>query len=162
MKGRKTLCTVALRKRLCDALARGHTIKTSCGLCGCSERSFFDWCQKDSAFFAATQRARTEGKVQIIDSILLNEDWRAKAWYLERCYASEFARTEPRVIVIEREPQPVASAQPQSDTCVKWMQTRGGELPLSAEQLAYIARVREALPTQQNSFSNGECESNEA
>jgi hypothetical protein len=141
MKGRKKLCTPSLRKRICDLLARGHTIKTSCGLCGCSERSFFDWCDKDSAFFAATQRARTEGKVRIIDSILSSPDWRAKAWYLERCYSSEFARTEPRIIVVEREREP-ASDRPTEAQTVKWMRTQGDDLPLSAEQLAYIARVR--------------------
>ena len=36
--------------------------------------------------------------MRIVDSILADKDWRARAWYLERCYPEEFGRSEMRVI----------------------------------------------------------------
>lgn len=107
MKGRKTLFTTALRKHICDLLARGHTIKTTCGACGISERAYHGHCAKDAAFLAATQRARFDGRVKIVSSILDDKDWRARAWYLERCYPEEFGRTAERPAAVEREPEPL-------------------------------------------------------
>jgi hypothetical protein len=92
-RGRKTLLTTALRKRVFEMLRRGHTIKTTCGTLGFSERSFHDYCAKDPAFLAATQRARAIGRMRIVDSILADRDWRSKAWYLERTASDgHFAR----------------------------------------------------------------------
>jgi hypothetical protein len=95
-RGQKTLLTPALRKRLTRFLSKGHTIKASCEACGHSERSYFDWCNKDASFLAATLRARTAGKIKIVESILVDKDWRARAWYLERCFPAEFGRTKER------------------------------------------------------------------
>ena len=77
-------------------LRRGHTVGTTCGAVGISERSFFDYCAKDAAFLAATQRARAQGRVRIVDSILNDRDWRGKSWYLERTAPGEFGRVEER------------------------------------------------------------------
>jgi hypothetical protein len=79
----------------------GHTLKTSCGACGFSERSFHDYCAKNPAFLAATQHARAAGRVKIVDSILADKDWRAKAWYLERTDPASFGRTAERALPVE-------------------------------------------------------------
>jgi hypothetical protein len=97
-RGRKTLLTAAMRERIIEMLERGHTIKITAGALGFSERVYFEWCQKDSAFAAASLRARATGRMQLVDSILADKDWRARAWYLERCYPEEFGRSEMRVI----------------------------------------------------------------
>ncbi len=60
-RGRATLLTPALKKRICAMLERGHTIMDS-------------------------------------------DDWRAKAWYLERTDPEQYARTEERPIVIQSPP----------------------------------------------------------
>jgi hypothetical protein len=72
--------------------------RTTCGATGISERSFHDYCAKDAAFLAATQRARAQGRVRIVDSILDDRDWPGKAWYLERT-AAEFARVAERPLL---------------------------------------------------------------
>jgi hypothetical protein len=87
---RKTLLTAAPRKRVFEMLQRGHTIKTS-GALGFSERAYHEWCQKDTSFAAQSLRARATGRMRIVDSILADKDWRARAWYLERCYPAEFS-----------------------------------------------------------------------
>lgn len=103
-RGRPTLLTSALKKRICEMLERGHTVKTTVAVCGISPRCYHDHCEQDAAFFAATQRARACGRARIAESILDSDDWRAKAWYLERTDPEQYARTEERQIVIQRPP----------------------------------------------------------
>jgi hypothetical protein len=69
---------------------------TTCGAVGISEGSYLDYCAKDGAFFAATQRARAVGRVRIVQSILDDRDWKGKAWFLERTAPREFGRTVER------------------------------------------------------------------
>jgi hypothetical protein len=127
-------------------LERGHTIKITTAALGFSERAYHEWCQKDSSFAAQSLRARAAGRVRIVDSILADKDWRSKAWYLERTASDEFARTEPRTVVIERPPPTPA---PESDTPPKGMQrwfTPNGEgIPLDQESLNYLASLRRHL-----------------
>ena len=99
--GRRTLRTAAERKAIVKLLEKGHTIKTVVAARGFSERSFFTRCEEDASFLAATQRARAAGRVKIVDSILADKDWRAKAWYLERTDPASFGRTAERAIPVE-------------------------------------------------------------
>ena len=105
-KGRRSKLTPELRRRICTMLSGAHTIRTVCAALGIGERSFFTWCD-DPTFFAETQRARARGRVRIVESILDSEDWRAKAWYLERTDPEEFARVAERPIPVDLA-QPVA------------------------------------------------------
>jgi hypothetical protein len=82
-------------------LERGHTVKTTVAACGISPRCYHDHCEQDAAFFAATQRARACGRARIAESILDADDWKSKAWYLERTDPEQYARTAERPIVIQ-------------------------------------------------------------
>src|SRR5439155_25503606 len=101
-KGRRTLFTASLGMKVCALLAKGHAVKVVAGALGFSERSYHTWCRQKPAFLAATLRARSEGRMKIVESILDSDDWRAKAWYLERADPEQWGRTMPRVIIIER------------------------------------------------------------
>jgi hypothetical protein len=103
-RGRRTLLTPALKKRICAMLERGHTVKTTVAALGVSPRSYHDYCERDAAFLAATQRARASGRARIAELILDSNDWRSKAWYLERTDPEQYARTGERQIVIQRPP----------------------------------------------------------
>src|SRR5947207_889749 len=107
-RGRKTLLTAALRKRVCEMLRRGHTIRITTAALGFSERAYHEWCQKDSSFAAQPLRARATDRMRIVDSILADKDWRSKAWFLERTAPEEWGRSEARKIIIEYQPQPPA------------------------------------------------------
>jgi hypothetical protein len=100
-RGRKTNLNAQLQHKICNLLERGHTVATTCGATGISERSFHDYCATNAAFLAATQRARAAGRVRIVESILDSDDWRARAWYLERTAPHEFGRSVERPL-----PQP--------------------------------------------------------
>ena len=157
-RGRKTLLTAAMRERICEMLERGHTIKITAGALGFSERAYHEWCQKDSSFAAQSLRARATGKMRIVDSILADKDWRARAWYLERCYAAEFARTEPRTIMIERA-LPTPSPEPQTPKGMeRWLTPKGEGIPLDGDSLNYLATLRRHLdstPPQHSGKADG-------
>src|SRR5438552_13281441 len=104
MKGRKSKLTPGLRRRICTMLAGAHTIRTVCAALGIGERTFFTWCEEDPTFSAETQRARAQGRIKIVESILEAADWRARAWYLERTDPEQFARVAERQIVIQPPP----------------------------------------------------------
>jgi hypothetical protein len=108
MKGRRTLFSSSLQTRICKLLARGHTVKTSCDAAGISDRTFHTWTAQRPAFLAATQRARSAGRMKIVEAILDCSDWRALAWYLERSDPEQWGRSEPRQIIIAYQPQPPA------------------------------------------------------
>lgn len=108
MKGRRTLFSASLQRRIVALLTKGHTVKTSCGAVGISERSFHTWCRAKPAFLAATERARATGRMKIVESILDCGDWRALSWYLERSDPESWARSQPREIVIAYQPPPPA------------------------------------------------------
>jgi hypothetical protein len=102
-RGRKTLLIAAERTAIVKLLEKGHTIKTVMAARGFSERSFHTWCEEDESFLAATQRARAIGRMRLVDDILAEKDWRAKAWYLERTDPEQFGRVAERQI-----PTPIA------------------------------------------------------
>jgi len=145
-RGRKTLLTAAMRERIVQMLERGHTVKTTVAANGISERCYFDHCTKDPAFLAATQRARAQGRMQLVDSILKARDWRAKAWYLERTDAAQFARTEPRTVIIDQ-PPPTPSPEPETPPkgMQRWFTPNGEGIPLDRESLDYLYSLRRHL-----------------
>jgi hypothetical protein len=50
---------------------------------------------------------RARGRVALVESIITDKDWRAKAWYLERTCPEDFAQVAHRVLVKEVPQQPV-------------------------------------------------------
>ena len=67
-----------------------------CGTLGLPDRTFHRYCARNATFLAGTQRARAQGRVRLVDSILDDRDWRGKAWYLERTAPDEFGRVAER------------------------------------------------------------------
>ena len=91
-----------LRRKVCDLLRRGHSVGTVCAALGLPDRSFHRYCERNAAFLAETQRARAQGRVRIVDSILDDRDWRGKAWYLERTAPDEFGRCAERDLPVTK------------------------------------------------------------
>jgi hypothetical protein len=52
-------------------------------------------------FVELVQDARARGMVALVESIITDKDWRAKAWYLERVWSQDFGPVAHRVIVKE-------------------------------------------------------------
>jgi hypothetical protein len=98
---------------LCNFIAGACTIKTSCEACGVSEKSFHEWIARGATgeqpfaqFREALTRAKGRAKTKLVKSIIDSGDWRARLEILARVYPSEYARTEPRVIIVQQPPAP--------------------------------------------------------
>jgi transposase len=110
--GRKTRCTSQVQRQFCDALAKAHTIKNACVVAGISESAFYQWLAKGMSgeepyakFVELVGHARARGRVALIESIITDKDWRARAWYLERVWPEDFGPVAHRFLVKEV-PQP--------------------------------------------------------
>src|SRR5882724_6074296 len=95
-RGRPTKLTPELVEELLRYIRMGVTIKTACDAAGINDATYRRWVVGSKDFCTEATRARSKGKIAILSQILADKDWRAKAWYLERCYPAEFARTEDR------------------------------------------------------------------
>jgi hypothetical protein len=95
-RGRKSLFTPQLQKRICDFLADANTIKTACDACGIGERTYFNFCERYPAFLAATREAMARAKIQLVAIVRNAAKTNAKhaEWLLERSWPNEYARTE--------------------------------------------------------------------
>lgn len=69
-----------------DALCTGLPIKTTCGLVGIDETTFYEWKKNNPGFKEAIEATRAVYESNLIDLIRSNapNDWRAAAWLLER------------------------------------------------------------------------------
>jgi hypothetical protein len=145
-RGRRTLCTPRKIKALCKFLSIPCTIRTACEATGISEASFFDWAARGergekpfSEFLDAVTRARGRGKTKLVKSIIDSGDWRAWLEMLARVYPSEYARTEPRVIIVQ---QQNSSAIPAPTTSVTREWTKDVDVP--PELVRYLALLQRA------------------
>jgi hypothetical protein len=128
-RGRRTLLTVHLRKRLCELLSAGNTVKTSCAAVGVSERSFFDWCEQKPHFAQATNRARSQAKIKLVRIITAAAplDWRAASFLLERGWPNEYGKVWREPASQEEKPIPVNFFVQQDDGTV--VETPYAKLP---------------------------------
>jgi len=67
--------------------------------------------QPYAKFVELVQYARARGRVALVESIITDRDWRAKAWYLERVWSEDFGPVAHRVFVREVPEQPVPAPQ---------------------------------------------------
>jgi hypothetical protein len=95
-RGRPTKLTPELVEELLRYLRMGVSIKSACDAAGINDATYRRWVVGSKDFCTQATRARSRGKIVLISQILTDKDWRAKAWYLERCWPAEFARTEDR------------------------------------------------------------------
>jgi hypothetical protein len=149
-RGRKTLLTPTLQARVCKLLRGGCNIKTACNICGVGETTFHEWknrgrCGEETyaSFFSETSRARDSFKADLLNIVVKAADKEARhaEWLLERYWPNEFGRSEPREIILVREPAPlrVESQPPQVRTETRWTKK---EIPFSKAQLKYISDLR--------------------
>src|SRR5512133_1159098 len=92
-------------------LADGSAIRSACLVVGVGERTYFDWQTRGKAgeepyarFLSAVTRAREKHKANLIRIVMeaAHQDARHAEWLLERQFASEFGRSEPRTMIVER------------------------------------------------------------
>lgn len=106
MLGRPSKLTKELIQEMTGHIENGMNYKDTSALCGIVYNTFLDWSKKGEAdfnqgkktlfsdFFCSLREAELKGKLKAIQYIKNNEDWRARAWYLERKYYDEFGNKQ--------------------------------------------------------------------
>jgi len=103
-RGRPTRLNSELTRQICQLLSEGITVAATCDALGVAESRYFEWLKQEEFQEQAT-RARAKGKIELVRQILADKDWRAKAWYLERCWPREFARSVDRPLPVDEDKQ---------------------------------------------------------
>lgn len=83
-------------KLIIEVIDKGGTDRDAYTMAGISHQTFYRWISEHSEFSEAVNTARLGGKLEALGAVrsAFKKDWKAAAWYLERKYAEEFARTE--------------------------------------------------------------------
>lgn len=109
-RGRASLLTADLQKKICEWIEKGNTYTRACALTDISERIFYLWKaqgEKDEQagiesihfhFLQAIKKSREQFKATLVQNIMdAGEDkthWQANAWLLERLFHKEFGRKD--------------------------------------------------------------------
>ena len=85
-------------QRFLTVLASGTTIKTAAETIQVAEKTIRDWRTKSEEFNDLVDKALGDKKVQLLKDIESigekREDWRAKAWILERSFPDEYGNKQ--------------------------------------------------------------------
>jgi hypothetical protein len=103
---------------LCDKIRKGNSLKNACRLCGLPWSTFQLWMRRgrgDDAthkahelhitLVAMVEEARAIATERMVDCVVeqARKDWRAAAWYLEKCAPDEFRNVQELHVVAPQE-----------------------------------------------------------
>jgi transposase len=106
MRGAKLRLNEELIKEISQHVRDGSFYKDAALLVGVTEHTFHDWKKKGitdleenkqtiySQFIQSLRQAEAEAKAEAVKYIQRSEDWKARAWYLERKYNDEFGNKQ--------------------------------------------------------------------
>ena len=106
MVGRPLKLTKQVISEMSKHIEDGSSYKDAAALVGVHYNSFLDWRKRGEEdqengaksifvdFLCELREAEARGKAEAIKYIKNNDDWRAKAWYLERKYNDEFGNKQ--------------------------------------------------------------------
>lgn len=106
MRGAKLRLNDQLIKEIAQYVRDGSFYKDAAVLAGVTEHTFHDWKKKGfidleenkqtiySQFVQSLRQAEAEAKAEAIKYIQKSDDWKARAWYLERKYNDEFGNKQ--------------------------------------------------------------------
>tara|TARA_R110000823_G_scaffold18273_4_gene57203 strand:+ start:1205 stop:1678 length:474 start_codon:yes stop_codon:yes gene_type:complete len=98
--GNKTRLTKELGKIICDLVSRGNYPSSACEQVGVPNSTFFGWIKRGEAtneepyysFAKALRMAESISESNAISEIVESQDWRARAWYLERRFQDRWSQ----------------------------------------------------------------------
>jgi hypothetical protein len=94
-RGRPSVWTPKLEAKICsDIETTGCSLRDVASANGIGQATLHEHLAKNAEFLERVTEARNQGKLKRVREIAANEEWRAKAWTLERQFPVEFA---PRV-----------------------------------------------------------------
>ena len=105
--GRKIKLEDDIQQRLILAIERGLTIADACEYSGISEKTYYNWLNKDTTqikndeerkkfvqFLQDIKKAQSECQMYCLDFIMKDKSWQSKAWVLERRFPDRWAKKD--------------------------------------------------------------------
>ena len=105
--GRKTKLEDDIQQRLILAIERGLTIVDACEYSGISEKTYYNWLNKDTTqikndeerkkfvqFLQDIKKAQSECQMYCLDFIMKDKSRQSKAWLLERRFPDRWAKKD--------------------------------------------------------------------
>jgi transposase len=94
MAGRPSKLTPELQKTITEAIVIGATYQAAAEYAGIAYDTFHEWMKderpKFRAFSEAIRQANAQCRIRLLAKIQGADDWRSKAWILERRFRDEY------------------------------------------------------------------------
>ena len=102
VKGRKSKLTPELIVKISTEIENGSYQKVAARKCGVGESTFYAWMEKAEAgvggqfqeLMEAVKNASAVAESRAIQTILADDSWQSKAWYLERRFPERWGRKD--------------------------------------------------------------------
>ena len=91
---KNTKYTAILANQICDYVSKGIPMRQAAQSLGISESTFHRWRRDKDDFAEMIDQAIGVSESRLITEISVNEDWRAKAWILERRFPERWSKRE--------------------------------------------------------------------
>lgn len=130
----KPKLTMELAEKAIELVSTGASNVDVIAWLGVSDQSFYRWIREprtkaEARLSEGIKKAEADRKmwhIRRINEAARNGDWKASAWYLERRYPNEYARTQRVMGTIETQSKPDALTQAILETAKK-MEENGSE-----------------------------------
>ena len=83
-------------------LLKGTTIKGACKAANIHKDTYYLWKKEIPEFREMIEAAEGDIEASLVESILSDDDWRAKAWILERRFRESWSQKQEVDITIEK------------------------------------------------------------
>ena len=102
LKGRKSKLTHELIEKISLEVEAGNYYKNACAKVGISESVFYSWKEQAESgkqgifldFMEALKKAESIAESRAIETILADDSWQSKAWFLERRFPKRWRRKD--------------------------------------------------------------------
>jgi len=84
-------------------LLKGTTIQGACKAAGISDRTFYRWKDEIDEFRDMIHAAESDIEAALVESIVMDDDWRAKAWILERRFRDSWSAKQEVDVTIKKQ-----------------------------------------------------------
>ena len=91
---KNTKYTAILAHQICEHVSKGIPMRQAAQALGISESTFHRWRREKEDFAEMIDQAIGVSESRLITEISVNEDWRAKAWILERRFPERWSKRE--------------------------------------------------------------------
>jgi len=93
-RAKNTKYTMILAHQICEHVSKGIPMRQAAQALGISESTFHRWRRDKDDFAEMIDQAIGVSESRLITEISVNEDWRAKAWILERRFPERWSKRE--------------------------------------------------------------------